>query len=360
MPKLMHSLAVAGMAGALLSVGTEAHGAPSHARVPYFAYVTNEIGGDLSIIDGRTLEVVATVPLGRRPRGIAASPDGRELYIALSGSPIEGPPGARHAEPPPDKSADGIGVFDVASRTLSRVIRGVSDPEKLAVSRDGRRLYVASEDTGKAIVLDVASGQTLASIPVGGEPEGVRVTPNGRFVYVTSESANRVSVINTATDALVKQFAVGQRPRSVAFSPSGATAYVPGEFDASVTVVATRTETPEKTFELSPSDTFHPVVGAARPMDALVSHDGHHLYVSTGRGGAVVDVDLRSDRIVHAAMTGVRPWGIALSPDGRRLYAANGPSNTVSVLDTATFRVIATLSAGQGPWGVAIASASRH
>jgi YVTN family beta-propeller protein len=356
MLKLMYALALASVMGALSFTCVEA--AP--VRAPYYAYVTNEIAGDLSIIDGRSLKVVATVPLGRRPRGIVASPDGRELYIALSGSPIEGPPGQRRAQPPPDKSADGIGVFDIATRTVVRVIRGVSDPEKLAVSRDGRRLYVASEDTGNAVVLDVASGRTLASIPVGGEPEGVRVTPNGRFVYFTSESGNRVSVINTATNALVKQIAVGQRPRSVAFSPSGATAYVPGEFDATVTVVNTRTLTPTKTFQLSPSEVFHPAVGAARPMDAVVSHDGRQLYVSTGRAGAVVDVDLKPDRIVRAAMTGVRPWGIALSPDGRRLYAANGPSNDVSVIDAATFKVIATIPAGQGPWSVAIVRSAGH
>ena len=54
-------------------------------------YVTNERSGDLSVIDGTTLEVVATVPLGKRPRGIHVSPDGKLIYVALSGSPIAGP-----------------------------------------------------------------------------------------------------------------------------------------------------------------------------------------------------------------------------------------------------------------------------
>lgn len=358
---LMRGLATAGMGLALCS---GAHAQEAHhatARPPYYAYATNEISGDLSIIDGRTLKVVATVPLGRRPRGIVASPDGRYLYIALSGSPIEGPPGKQHGpEPPPDKSADGIGVFDIASGSISRVIRGVSDPEKLAVSHDGRRLYVASEDTGNAVVMDVASGRTLASIPVGGEPEGVRVTPNGRFVYFTSESANRVSVVSTATDQLVKQFDVGQRPRSIAFTPTGSTAYVPGEFDGSVTVVNARTQTPIKTFYLKPSAIFHPLVGAARPMDMLVSPSGRWLYVSTGRAGAVVEVNLKTDEIARVAMTGIRPWTIALTPDGRRLFAANGPSNNVSVIDAATFKIIATIPCDQGPWGVAVARARRR
>jgi YVTN family beta-propeller protein len=53
----------------------------------YRIYVTNEFSGDLSIIDSVTMEVVSTVPLGKRPRGVHASPDGETIYVALSGSP---------------------------------------------------------------------------------------------------------------------------------------------------------------------------------------------------------------------------------------------------------------------------------
>src|SRR5262249_24858785 len=69
----------------------------------FHVYVTNERSGDLSVIDGRTLQVMATVPLGKRPRGIHASPDGKTIYVALSGSPIA-PPGVDESTlPPPDK-----------------------------------------------------------------------------------------------------------------------------------------------------------------------------------------------------------------------------------------------------------------
>lgn len=89
-------------------------------------YVTNENSGDLSVIDGSTLEVVVTVPLGKRPRGIHASPDGKTLYVALSGSPIGGPGVDESKLPPPDKSADGIGVFDVRQNKLLRLIQSGS------------------------------------------------------------------------------------------------------------------------------------------------------------------------------------------------------------------------------------------
>ncbi|WP_414717598.1 hypothetical protein [Steroidobacter sp.] len=54
-------------------------------------YVTNEMSGDMTVIDSQTHRVLATVPLGKRPRGIQLSPDGTQLFVALSGSPIAGP-----------------------------------------------------------------------------------------------------------------------------------------------------------------------------------------------------------------------------------------------------------------------------
>src|SRR5215212_2478931 len=53
-------------------------------------YVTNEASGDLSVIDTATNQVIATVSLGKRPRGIHFSRDGKQLFVALSGSPIAG------------------------------------------------------------------------------------------------------------------------------------------------------------------------------------------------------------------------------------------------------------------------------
>src|SRR5258706_15886456 len=89
----------------------------------FIIYVTNEKSGDLSEIDSSTLQVIATIPLGKRPRGIHASPDHRFLYMDLSGSPIARPGVDESKLPPPDKSADGIGVFDVQQNKLIRTIR---------------------------------------------------------------------------------------------------------------------------------------------------------------------------------------------------------------------------------------------
>lgn len=312
----------------------------------YAVYVTNERSGDLTVIDPATTASVATIPLGKRPRGIRPSPDGSRLYIALSGSPIS-PPGVDASTlPAPDRTADGIGIVETGSLTLTRTLRGPSDPEQTAVSRDGLRLYVANEDAGTATVLDTQSGDTVARFDVGGEPEGVTTSPDGRFVYVTSEADSLVSVIETAGSRLVAQIRVGLRPRDSAFSPDSSRAYVTGENDGSVSVIDTATHRVIETIRLTGEN--------VRPMGIATSPDGRRLYVTTGRGGTVVAIDAATHQPTASVNVGARPWGIAISPDGSRLYTANGPSNDVTVVDAITMQVLAKVPAGRSPWGVAI------
>ena len=327
--------------------GTPTPAAPS-LQGPYGVYVTNEVSGDLSVIDPATHTTIATVPLGKRPRGIRVSPDRTQLYIALSGSPIS-PPGVDESKlPPPDRTADGIGVVDTKALMLRTILRGPQDPEQTSVSRDGTRLYIANEDKGTASVLEVAGGKTLAEFEVGGEPEGVTTSPDGRFVYVTSEEDSQVSVIDTAANRVIKRFAVGPRPRDSAFTPDSSRAYVTSENGGSISVVDTASHTVIETIKLTGEN--------VRPMGAVVSPDGQRLYISTGRGGTVVSIDTKTHQPVGSVAVGPRPWGLALSPDGTRLYTANGPSNDVSVVDTSTLGVVTKVAVGQSPWGVVAVS----
>src|SRR5258708_5536452 len=67
-------------------------GAAENGSDSYLVCISNEKSGDVTVIDGASNKVIATIPVGKRPRGIHPSPDGKTLYVALSGSPIAGPP----------------------------------------------------------------------------------------------------------------------------------------------------------------------------------------------------------------------------------------------------------------------------
>src|ERR1700724_1902836 len=87
-PALLLALSACSQEPAKPAAATPAPAAAPPAPPPAVrVYVTNEMSGDLTVINGDTQAVIATAPLGKRPRGIQVSPDGKSLYVALSGSP---------------------------------------------------------------------------------------------------------------------------------------------------------------------------------------------------------------------------------------------------------------------------------
>jgi len=309
----------------------------------YHVYISNESSGDISIIDPVKMEAT-TIPIGKRARGIHASADGKLIFIALSGSPLA-PPGVDESTlPPPDKSADGIGVFDVAQGKLLRKIPGGSDPEQFAVGKDGT-LYISNEDASGVSFLDPAKGAIVHTIPTGPEPEGVTLTPDGKLIYATSEEDGTVTVIDIASAKALKTIKVGRRPRSVTFLPDGSRAFVTNENDGTLSIIDTASMEATKAI---------PLGEGLKPMGQAMSRDGSRLYVSTGRGKSVVIFEPSTEKVLATFEVGQRPWGIALSPDEKLLFTANGPSNDVSVVDIATRAVIKKIKVGQRPWGVLV------
>lgn len=311
----------------------------------YRIYVTNERSGDLSIIDSGTHEVVSTVPLGKRPRGIHASPDGKLIYVALSGSPIAGPGVDESTLPPADKSADGIGVFDVAQGKVVKMLKSGSDPEEFAVSPDGKLLYVSNEDASGVSILDLTTETIVATLPTGEEPEGVTMSPDGKYVFATSEDAGMIYKIDAAAAKVVSSLKVGRRPRTIACMPDNRMAWVNAENDGTVVLVDTVKNEVVETIQLGEA-------GTVKPMAVLLSKDASKLFVSSGRGKKVFIVDTATRKVDAAFEAGARPWGLALSPDGRTLYTANGPSNDMSVVDVATRSVTKKVPLTGSPWGV--------
>ena len=314
------------------------------------AYVTNEDGESISVLDTDRAEVVSTVNVGKRPRGLKLSHDGKELYVAVSGLPKCPPttPDEACAKLERDLAADGIAVIDTATLKLSRLLKSGSDPEQFDLSHDGKLLYIANEDTGTLTVANIATGAVDKSVPVGKEPEGVRVTPDGHWIVVTSEEGNSIYLVDPKTYTVARSVSVGKRPRDVAFTPDGKTAYISGEFDSSVyTTTLPDAPAAKQVLQLRKE---------ARPMGVIYDAPHKRLFVSTGRGGTVAVINVSGEaKLVTEIQVGTRPWGIALSHDGKRLYTANGSSNDVTIVDTATLQVLKKVTVGKSPWGVVLA-----
>ncbi len=346
---------------AAVLIGAAPFSGIAHAAPTYQVYVTNEKSGDVTVINGSDFSVAATIPVGKRPRGIHVSPDGKTVYVALSGTPIEAPPridaqgnpvferkkGGDDDDDAADKAADGIGVVNVATQKLTAKLNAGSDPEEFALSKDGRRIYISNEDTKTASVINIAAGKLEHIVPVGQEPEGVTTSPDGKRFYVTCEAGGDIYVIDTVSYAATAHFKVNGRPRSVALLASGSIGFIPSESAGELNVIDAVNAKVLKTITLP---------AGSRPMRVRLSPDEKRLYVSNGRAGTISVFDAHSYDLLDTIKVGTRPWGIGVSPDGRFLFSANGPSNDVSVVDLKTNREVSRVKAGAGPWGIAITS----
>src|SRR6266498_844221 len=335
----------------------------TRAEAPgYFVFVSNERSGDVTVIDGSTDAVVASIPVGKRPRGIHATPDGQRVFVTLSGSPRRAP-GVDENRVPADKTADGLGVIDPMARKLVDRWHVGSDPEQFAISKDGKFAFIANEDDATALIVDLNSGQPRGKVKVSAEPEGVAVNPATGEVYVTCEEKGEVFAIDPDAQRVIAKIDTGGRPRSVAFLPDGSRAYFACENGGYIAVIDARSHQLSSKIQL-PTGSL--------PMGTAISKDGKELYVSTGRGNRVAVIDTEKNEVPRSPLlsargegegeesivamipVGNRAWGIALDSTGSKLYTANGASNDVSVVDVKSRKELHRIKAGDGPWGIAI------
>ena len=208
-------------------------------------YVPN--GGNVSVMDTSTDSVIATIPLstgasggvaaaasrvyvGHAYQGSVAVPDvGRNTVSSIIRFPdlfqgiqaIALSPDGRRAFA---SVGNQVSIIDTTSNTVSAGPY-VGRPLGLAVHPDGTRLYVASVDTSKLAVIDIATNTVTANVDVDPYAHAVLVHPDGTRVYVTSTTGT-VSVVDTATNVASMKFAVGSEPFGIAVHPDGTRLYV--------------------------------------------------------------------------------------------------------------------------------------
>jgi PQQ-dependent catabolism-associated beta-propeller protein len=296
-------------------------------------FVSNEQDNTVSVIDGSTLTQVKTIPVGRRPRGIALSPDNMTLYVAAGDD-------------------DRIDMIDVKSGKVVGALPSGDDPELFAVHPDGKRLFVSNENDNEVSAVDIAAKKVTGSAPVGVEPEGMAASHDGKLVACTSETTSMVHLIDAATMKPVANYLVDPRPRFVAFSPDDKTLWVTSELRGTLTALDTATGKQLAHVSFPISGLTHEQIQA---VGITLTKAGNRVFVSLGPANRVAEVDPQSFAVTRMFLVGNRVWHTALSPDEKRLYAANGNSGDVSVIDLASNQVIKSVKAGRGPWGVAVA-----
>ncbi|HEX6605120.1 MAG TPA: PQQ-dependent catabolism-associated beta-propeller protein [Sphingomicrobium sp.] len=292
-------------------------------------FVSDEASDCVTAIDGATLKPIECIHVGKRPRGLVASSDGRRLYVAVGDD-------------------NRIAIVDTATRKLLRSFP-TPDPETFALSPDERDMFIANENDSLMSQIRIADGKVLRQVQVGGEPEGTAVSPDGKLVVQASETGSMAHVIDAATGAVKSNLIVDTRPRYIAFTPDGSRFWVSSEVRGTVTVFDAASLKPAGKIDFDSARLTNNIIQA---VGTRFTRDGRRAFVALGRGKLVAEVDPASLKIVRTWPVGLRAWNLALSPDESRLYTADGLDGTMSVIDLKTNSARAPVKLGGKPWGI--------
>lgn len=374
------------------------------------------------IPNGRIIKPMgATVRIAPHPFGLALSPDGSVAVTANSGNrpfsitilenPASGQPRVRQApegalnDPnlledvfmglaitPDNRSvwvaggqSNKIFRFDLRTGAKTDSIDcaqpGHSDGYlgDLALSLDGRTLYVCDQSNFRLVVADTRSRRVLHYVSVGRYPFGVALSPDERAVYVANVGMFEYSPIKSADGTKEAGADFATSPFNSAVMREGYKTdklEVPGLGDPnapesfSVWAVDVSGQTPKVTHKIKTGFLVGekidgiPAVGGASP-NSLVATD-RFVFATNGNNDCVSVIDPAQGRVVQniflkplpqlARHRGVIPFGLALSPDQKRLYVAASGLNAVAVVDIASpeAQVIGYLPVGWFPSKLAV------
>jgi YVTN family beta-propeller protein len=193
--------------------------AQSYLHAPSMdTYATHDPGGITILPNGRYIKPEGrSIPLARFPYGLAMSRDGKQLFVP----------------------SDGVGqiLTDWQSETPRISLLDLPRPPGKErhlnaggadFSPDGKLLYWSSGDSGTLYVFDTASAQLLAEVPLNAEVAGkqfedsyaadIKVSADGRYVYCADVTNFRLVIVDAAERRVAGSTPVGRYPYTLAVS----------------------------------------------------------------------------------------------------------------------------------------------
>ena len=225
--------------------------------------------------------------------GLKFSPDGTRIYLANVNGDIKvfGVGKDRKISP----------LFSIPLPPANAPVRKEEIPAGLAVSRDGKKIYVCGNLSNRLLELDATNGNVLRTWDVGVAPFDVVLGKNK--IYVSNWGGRRPDA-GSVTGPIGEDARVRVDARSIAS-------------EGSVTVIDLVAATPRR-------------------------HSGNTLAMSR-----LPDGDEASPP--REILTGRHACALALSPNGKFLVVANAGDDTLSVIDTRTDKIVETICARQNP-----------
>ncbi|HEX8150386.1 MAG TPA: YncE family protein, partial [Pyrinomonadaceae bacterium] len=275
--------------------------APFELRLFETAVKTNSKG---EIITGPTSDPVKNI-VGAESAGVRAGLE-RFTKIMYGASYIDGRPDPGTRIDPNNPQVKSGNQFWPYRKQPFR-----SQPRALALSQDGRKLYVTlpgreGYPDWRVAVVDTNSRQVSRWIDLrpagetrGLRPIGVKAAPINAaisqfpYVVVLNQYGNFASVIDASTDTVVGEFETGFYGEKLVFNKTGTRLYITDRYKDAVR--AFRVEQGPTFTQIAVIPTGNTQLERTNPRDLDISADGKTLYVANTLGHTVAAVNIDGD-----------------------------------------------------------------
>jgi DNA-binding beta-propeller fold protein YncE len=301
------------------------------------AYISVPSTNAVLAFDLQRRSLIRSIPVGLRPQAIAILPDGSRAYVANTGSNDLSVIDVDPASPTYNRALQGPGLpIKVGVGPVSLVASGIG-PQVLVLNSGDATLSFVDADPG-----DATFNRVTSTAGAGSGGHQVAITPDGTRCYVASDEG--ILMIDLRSRAVTTVAGSGTGGKQVAISPDGTLLFALMN-DGRLLIV-----------DIAPgSSTFNRVVSTAGAgtggKQIAVSPDGTLLYVafhdantivifrivtgaSGGGSGSGVAPGAAASLVSAATVSvGQGPEGVALTPTGSLGVVANAGDGTVSLLD---------------------------
>jgi YVTN family beta-propeller protein len=285
---------------------------------------------DFYTMDGKHL---ASVPVGQHPHEMVLSPDGRYAYTTDNGTMAIEVAG---------EGGNTVSIVDLRTRKkVGEIDLGkYHRPHGIDIDREGKRLYVTTENPDQLLVIDPAARRVLKTYDTKGKTSHiVKLGREGKWAYVCNSRSASVSAVNFLTGE-VKVIPVGGRPEGSALSNDGKELYVANREGGSISVIDTNSK--ERVADIKTSQ---------EPVRLGITADDRTLVYAMLEAQKIGFADARSRKVIAEITIPGRLVSLNLSPDGKLAFASAQWDDTVYVVSVPEHKVVRVLKTlpGGGP-----------
>lgn len=174
------------------------------------------------VFDTINWQHLKTIKTGDMPSGIAASPDGKFVYVT-------------------NMASKDITIIKSENDVVEKAIPFNGLPNAIAFSPDSKYVYVTDEENFKLFIIDSNSKKTIKEIIIGIASRGITVTPDGRYIYVSNLDSFSVTAIDANKMEIAANIPVSSLPWGISSSPDSKRVFVCNYYENSISVIDTST-----------------------------------------------------------------------------------------------------------------------